>query len=122
MPGAGNGFLPDCRCARLGFLIVSSNRPGGQKRLPGSLPERRYSKRSPHKHRASLIVGLERHPCLVLDSSKNGFRVRGSFRLRCGQVVEITLDDDPLNAVRCNVVWVGKAGSRHEGEIGLETI
>jgi hypothetical protein len=86
------------------------------------VPERRYLKRSPCKQRASLVLDLKRHPCLVLDSCKDGFRVRGSFRLRRGQVVEIVLDEAPLNAVRCQVVWVGKAGSKQEGEIGLETV
>ena len=86
------------------------------------VPERRYLKRSPCKERASLVLDLKRKPCLVLDSSKNGFRVRGSFRLRRGQEVEIILDEDPLNPVRCSVVWVGKAGSKEEGEVGLETV
>jgi hypothetical protein len=86
------------------------------------IPERRYSTRSPCKQRASLVLDLKRQSCLVLDSSKTGFRVRGSFRLRRGQVVEIILDEDPLNPVRCSVVWVGKAGSKQEGEVGLETV
>jgi len=90
------------------------------------ISERRYSKRSPCRQRASLVVNLEenqrRFPCLVLDSSEQGFRLRGSFRLRRGQVVEIILDEDPLNPVRCNVVWVGKAGSKREGEVGLEAV
>ena len=86
------------------------------------IPERRYSKRSPRKRRASLILELKRQPCLVLDSSNDGFRVRGAFQLRRGQVVEVILDEDPLNAVRCSVVWVGKAGTRQEGEVGLETV
>jgi PilZ domain len=86
------------------------------------VPERRYLKRSPCKQRASLVLDLKRQPCLVLDSSKNGFRMRGSFRLRRGQVVEIILDEDPLNAARCRVVWVGKAGSKQEAEVGLETL
>jgi PilZ domain len=85
------------------------------------VPERRYLKRSPSKQRASLVLNLKRQPCLVLDSSKNGFRVRGSFRPRRGQIVEIILDEAPLNAVRCQVVWIGKAGSKQEGEVGLET-
>jgi hypothetical protein len=84
--------------------------------------DRRYSKRSPGKRRASLVLDLKRHSCLVLDSSNNGFRVRGSFHLRQGQVVEIILDEDPLNAVRCSVVWIGKAGSKLEGEMGLEIV
>ena len=90
------------------------------------VPERRYLKRSPRKQRASLVVNLEqnqkRFPCLVVDSSEQGFRLRGSFRLRRGQVVEIILDEDPFNAVRCNVVWVGKSGSEHEGEVALQTV
>lgn len=85
------------------------------------VPERRYLKRSPCKQRASLVLDLKRQPCLVLDSSKNGFRLRGSFRLRRGQLVEIILEEDPLNPVRCSVVWVGKAGSKQDGEVGLET-
>jgi hypothetical protein len=86
------------------------------------VPERRYLKRSPSKQRASLVLDLKRQPCLVVDSSKNGFRVRGSFRLKRGQVVEIILDEDPLNPVRCSVIWVAKPGSKQEGEVGLETI
>jgi PilZ domain len=87
-----------------------------------SIPERRHSKRSRRKQRASLVLDLKRQPCLVLDSSSEGFRVRWSFRLRRGQVVEIILDEDPFNPVRCSVVWVGKAGSKQEGEVGLETV
>ena len=90
------------------------------------IPERRYLKRSPCKQRASLIIDLDRKPkrlpYLVLDSSTDGFRLRGSFHLKRGQIVEIILDEAPLNAVRCQVVWVGKPGSKQEGEIGLETV
>jgi len=78
------------------------------------------------KRRASLVINLDRKPkrfpCLVLDSSKEGFRVRGSFDLRRGQVVELILDEDLPNPERCRVVWVGKAGSKQEGEVGLETV
>ena len=91
-----------------------------------SVPERRHSKRDLFKQRASLIINLDRKPkrlpCLVLDSSNDGFRLGGSFRLRRGQIVELILDADPLNAVRCSVVWIGKAGSKHESEVGLETV
>jgi hypothetical protein len=90
------------------------------------IPERRYSKRSPCKQRANLIINLDRIPkrlpCLVLDSSTRGFRLRGSFHLKRGQIVEIILDEAPLNAVRCQVVWIGKAGSKQEAEVGLETV
>jgi hypothetical protein len=86
----------------------------------------RRSNRVVSKLRGSLIINLdrkqERFPCLVLDSSKDGFRVRGSFHLRPGQLVEIILDEDPLDSLRCNVVWTGKAGSKYQGEVGLETV
>jgi len=89
--------------------------------------EGRRSKRILSRNpRGSLVVNLDRNqkrfPCLVLDSSQDGFRVRGSFRLRRGQIVEVILGADPLNAVRCNVVWIGKIGSKQEGEVGLETV
>jgi hypothetical protein len=78
------------------------------------------------KRRASLIINLDRNqkrlPCLVLDSSKEGFRLRGSFHLRRGQVVELILDENSPSAERCSVVWVGKAGSKQEGELGLEIV
>ncbi len=48
--------------------------------------------------------------------------MRGNFRLKRRQVVEIILDGDPLNSVRCSVVWIGKAGSKQEGEVGLEAV
>lgn len=90
------------------------------------VPEGRRCKRILTKQRASLVVNLDRNqkrlPCLVLDSSKDGFRLRGDFHLRRGQIVEVLLDADPFNAVRCNVVGVGKAGSNQEGEVGLETV
>ena len=50
-----------------------------------------------------------------------GSELRGSFKLRRGQIVEVISDADPLNSVRCSVVWIGKAGSKQEGEVGLET-
>jgi len=89
------------------------------------VPERRRLKRLMSKVPASLVINLERKPerlpCLVLDSSKQGFRLRGSFHLRRGQTVELILDENPLSSVRCSVVWVGKSGSKQDGEIGLES-
>src|SRR2546425_931556 len=86
------------------------------------VPKGRRSKRVMLKRRASLVINLDsnqkRFPCLVLDSSKEGFRLRGSFHLRRGQVVELILDEDPPISERCSVVWVGKAGnllSRNRG-------
>jgi hypothetical protein len=43
-------------------------------------------------------------------------------RLKRGHVVELILDEDPLSAVRCSVVWIGKAGSKQAGEVGLEAV
>jgi len=78
------------------------------------------------KRRASLVINLDRTPkrlpCLVLNSSKEGFRLRGSFDLRRGQVVELILDEETPNPERCSVVWVGEVGSEQEGEVGLETV
>ena len=91
-----------------------------------SVPKGRRSQRVLSKRRASLVINLDRNqkrlPCLILDSSKEGFRLRGSFRLRRGQVIELILDEDTPNSERCSVVWVGKAGSKQEGEVGLETL
>ena len=90
------------------------------------VPRGRSSKRTATKARASLIVASsgsqKRLPCLVVDTSKEGFRLRGAFHLRRGQVVEVILDDDPVSAVRCSVVWVGKPGTKQEGEAGLQTV
>lgn len=90
------------------------------------VPKARRSKRVPAKRRASLVINLNRRPrrlpCLVLDSSKEGFRVRGSLDLRCGQVVELILDEETIGPERCSVVWVGKTGSDQEGEFGLEAV
>lgn len=90
------------------------------------VPKGRRSKRVMSKRRASLVINLDRNqkrlPCLVLDSSKEGFRLRGSFHLRHGHVVELILEEDSPSSERCSVVWVGKAGSREEGELGLEIV
>ena len=90
------------------------------------VPQRRRSKRVVLKRRASLVINVDRKPkrlpCLVLDSSKEGFRLRGSFDLRRGQMVELILDEEMPSPERCSVVWVGKAGSKQENEIGLQTV
>ena len=95
--------------------------------MPGSpIPKARRSKRVVLKRRASLVINLDRNqrrlPCLILDSSKEGFRLRGSFQLKRGQVVELILDENMPSPERCRVVWVGKAGSKQQGEVGLETV
>src|SRR5260370_39043101 len=87
------------------------------------VPKARRSKRVVSKRRASLVINLDRRPkrlpCLVLDSSKEGFRLRGSFDLRRGQVVELILDGEMPTPKR--VVWTGKTGSNKEDDVGLKT-
>jgi hypothetical protein len=60
-------------------------------------------------------------PCLIVDRSQEGFRLRGSFRLKRGQIVELVLDD-PVDSTRCEVIWVGKEGSEWGGEAGLQIV
>ena len=90
------------------------------------VPQGRRSPRVMSKKRASLVINLDRNPkslpCLVIDYSKGGFRLRGSFGLGRGQVIELVLDEDMPSPERCRVVWVGKAGSKQEGEVGLEIV
>jgi hypothetical protein len=89
-------------------------------------PENHRSKRIVLKKRASLVVNLERIPkrlpCLILDSSPEGFRLTGTFRLRRGQVVEIIPEEYPLNVSRCHVIWIGKPGSTQDGQMGLRLV
>jgi hypothetical protein len=85
--------------------------------------ERRRSKRTAQKKCASLIVKhgrqAQRIPCLILDSSQNGFKIGGASRLKRGQFVELILEEYTSNTVPCRVMWVGKPGSQHGGEAGL---
>jgi hypothetical protein len=92
-------------------------------------PESRRAKRIVSKKPASLVIthanlgaSPKRVPCLVVDSAPGGFRLHLDLRLRRGQVVELILNEDPLSAMRCSVVWVGRVGSKQEGEIGLEIV
>ena len=84
----------------------------------------RRSKRVVTKTPASVVIDLAsrptRIPCLILDRSREGFRLRLNSRLRRGQAVEVISHDDPLNIIPCRVVWVGKLGSKQEGEVGLQ--
>ena len=88
--------------------------------------EGRRSKRVVMKKGASVVVNLGSHPqrvpCLIVDRSEGGFRLRGGFRLKRGQLVEVIPGDDELNAIRCNVIWIGKPGSKQEGEVGLKAV
>src|ERR1700752_4646938 len=90
---------------------------GGEGMLSLPIPQGRQSIRVMSKRRASVVVSQSRHPCLVLDFSQGGFRLRGSFHLKRTQVVELVLDEFPPICERCSVVWVGKAGSKYEGEV-----
>lgn len=87
--------------------------------------EGRRSKRVVTKKGASVVVNLGSHPqrvpCLIVDSSSRGFRLRGGFHLKRGQIVEV-IPGNELNAIRCSVVWVGKTGSKQEGEVGVQTV
>jgi hypothetical protein len=78
------------------------------------------------KQRASVVIrhqnfSQRRVPCLILDSSKEGFRLGGIHNLRRGQVVELVLGESSPSSARCRVVWIGKPGSKQEGEVGLES-
>jgi len=88
--------------------------------------ERRRVRRTVFKKRASLVARLgvqhTRNPCLILDSSQDGFRFRGAVRLKRGQLVELILDEDPMDHVPCTVVWVAPSGSANAGEAGLQTV
>ena len=89
-----------------------------------SIPERRRLKRTALKKRASLIVmhgrQAQRIPCLVLDNSQGGFKIGGASRLKRGQFIELILDENTSITVLCRVMWVGKPGSKQEGEAGLQ--
>ncbi len=96
-------------------------------KAPDDLHEDRQSKRVPTKVPGSLVVApdyenLRRIPCLIIDVSPSGFRLRASGRLRRGQVVEVLSDSDPFTSLECRVIWVGKAGSKEQGEAGLQII
>ena len=94
--------------------------------MTSPVPESRGDKRLAGKKRASLIFDFHgsqtRMPCLVVDATDRGFRLRVNCRLRPGQALELVLEEDPLSAFRCKVVWIGKAGSKQQGEIGVETV
>ncbi len=94
--------------------------------LHGSpIPKGRRSKRIVTKKRANLVIdrsgGQKMFPCLIVDRSQEGFRLRGNFSLRRGQIVEL-IADDPEDSVRCEVIWVGRAGSQQEGQAGVQTV
>ena len=86
---------------------------------------RRRSNRIVTKKGASLVItfsGVQKmFPCLIVDRSEEGFRLRGNFGLKRGQLVELVLDD-AVDSLRCEVIWVGKPESQQVGEVGLQTV
>ncbi len=90
-----------------------------------SIPGGRRSKRIVTKKRANLVIdqsgGQKMFPCLIVDRSQEGFRLRGNFSLRRGQIVEL-IADDPEDSVRCEVRWVGRTGSEQEGQVGVQIV
>ena len=89
------------------------------------IPGGRRSKRVVTKKRASLVINLrgvqKMFPCLIVDRSEEGFRLRGNFRLKRGQLIELVLDD-PVDSLRCEVIWTGKAESEQVVEAGLQIV
>jgi hypothetical protein len=94
--------------------------------LTPSSPEGRRSARAALKKRAGLVVNLrgrvERLPCLIVDSSRHGLRVRVNCKLRPGHTVEAILGEGPLQSVACKVIWTGKPESEQEGQVGLQIV
>jgi hypothetical protein len=96
----------------------------GRKALPiRNVSERRQLTRKTAKQRASLIIDhgrqAERIPCVILDSSQDGFKIGGASCLKRGEPVELIPDEHASNTVPCRVRWVGRPGSQHGGEAGL---
>jgi hypothetical protein len=107
---------------------ISRCQPAGTNQI-GILPvpEGRRFNRIRLKPSGSLILSLDgehqrRFPCLILDSSQGGFRLRVGLKLRRGQVVEVVAKNAPFTSVACRVIWVGGRGSGHEEEVGLQDV
>lgn len=86
-------------------------------------PGGRRSIRVAAKQRASLVVdlsGQRMFPCLIIDRSQEGFRLRGEFKLKRGQLVELVVDE--MDSVRCEVIWIGRPGTEQVGEVGLQAV
>lgn len=90
--------------------------------MPSSpIPGGRRSKRIATKQPAKLVITTGEKQstllCHIVDASQEGYRLRGDFRLTRGQIVEIIVDERRAEPVRCEVMWIGKAGQ--EWEAGL---
>ena len=86
----------------------------------------RRSERRPLQIPACVVTDPNRNPnripCLIVDFTTKGFRLRGNFNLSRGQVVQVILGHQPQISFHSRVVWVGKANSKQEGEFGLEVV
>jgi hypothetical protein len=70
------------------------------------------------KKHARLVVNQTMLPCLVIDISQGGFRLRGSFKLTHGQLVQIILDDTPLQLSNAKLYGSGTKGQSRHGKRG----
>lgn len=84
---------------------------------------RRRSQRVSLKKRGRLVVNNQHLlPCIVVDSSKEGFRLRATLRARRGDLVEVILDEPQSHIEQCSIVWIGKPDTKEFGEVGLEIV
>jgi len=86
----------------------------------------RRSERTPLQIPACVVLDLNRNPnripCLIVDLTIKGFRLRGNLNLSRGQVVQVILEHQPQISFHSRVVWIGQANSMQEGEFGLEVV
>ncbi len=72
----------------------------------------------------ALLVGRERgktpNMASIVQTSFLGARVRTDTPLKAGQAVQVVRLTGSCGDVPTRVVWVGKRGSSHEGQAGLE--
>ena len=89
--------------------------------------ENRQFARLLSKKSGSLVITrdyehAQRFPCLIVDASSVGFKLRVDLKLKRRQLVELIFNDDPFTAVRCKVIWVGNIGSKEQGAVGLRIV
>jgi len=86
----------------------------------------RRSERTPLQIPACVVLDLNRNPnripCIIVDLTTKGFKLRGNLNLSRGQVVQVILDHQPQISFHSRVVWIGQANSEREGEFGLEVV
>ena len=86
----------------------------------------RRSERTPLQIPACVVLDPNRNPtripCLIVDLTTKGLRLRGNLNLSRGQVVQVILEHQPQISFHSRVVWIGQADSNQEGEFGLEVV